>query len=575
MTDITAQTTGGAPTAWIKDEKPAVTRVAQGSGSRLPLRAPYNRSDGDVVLRSHDNVGFKVHRLYMAMASPIFAAMFSLPQPPASDSDQPKSTQSELSQPIVEMEEGSQVIQALLDICYPFKVPDLSSLNSINATLQAAVKYEITKAIEQCRRELRNFLPQEPLRVFAIACRMNFRMEASLAASSVLSLSIFLNGPVYVEELKQVSAGCYHRLVKNYRNQCIPVFFNFCTDANVEATGSDQHITLIKAPPPFDSPDTDAVITTSDGVSFYVNAEFISSVAPGLAARLLPIAGARVQHNVLDSDTGDDVSEKRVCQKISITVKENSKHLSMLLVLCHPMCSLDIFTEELSTIARLIISAKNYGMDKVVWLLRLVLPKYIARDPFRTYVVASTWGWSGEAREAADVLLGETINDIEARYVEEMEIMPARAYYQLLAYHARCRAAISSADSATNTWVTPDAVKATVYCSSCSHYGYETRESKWLRGLVSRAKALLAARPSPGTVSTGVGLIELTREVYDESCSSCRRSACQQRIISVTESIADKVKNMNAQVGHRRFKCHIHVCGLVTDLAVHNVTGKP
>ena len=374
-----------------------------------------------------------------------------------------------------------------------------------------------------------------------------------MAANYAYSRSIFNHGLVYATELDQVSGGCYHRLLQYYRRRGDWSSILFCATRKSTQETSEQQAPPRSAPPPFNSPDADAVIITSDKVSFYVNNDFISSVAPALAARI-PASGDREQHSALAlAPVGDGVDSKRVkpheSHIPSVQVCEHSKHFSLLLMLCHPACSPDIFAEDLSTIAHLAASAAKYGIEKAVWFLRLALPRYIARDPFRAYVVASTWAWSGEAREAADALLRETIDSIEGRYVEEMETMPARPYYRLLAYHAKCSAAIAGASSAVNTWVASD-IQKTARCSSCSRYDSDISEYKPLRNIVSRAKDLLAARPSPDTVSAGLGLMELTRGVNNStSCSSCRQSM-YNCLISVTESIAGKVRNMNAQVGH-------------------------
>ena len=79
---------------------------------------------------------------------------------------------------------------------------------------------------------------------------------------------------------------------------------------------------------------------------------------------------------------------------------------------------------------------------------------------------------------------------------------------------------------------------------------YATKELKWLLAIISRAKPLLISRPSPHTISTGAGLMELQWEVHDSGiCSRCQSPAARQRIVSVINSIVTKVKDMNAQVG--------------------------
>ncbi|EMD39269.1 hypothetical protein CERSUDRAFT_122690 [Gelatoporia subvermispora B] len=48
---------------------------------------PFTKSSADVIIRSSDGVDFRVHRIVLAEASPVFEGMFSLPQGPRSAKD--------------------------------------------------------------------------------------------------------------------------------------------------------------------------------------------------------------------------------------------------------------------------------------------------------------------------------------------------------------------------------------------------------------------------------------------------------------------------------------------------------
>ena len=43
--------------------------------------APFDHSLADVILRSSDKIDFRVFKLFLSLASPVFETMFSLPQP--------------------------------------------------------------------------------------------------------------------------------------------------------------------------------------------------------------------------------------------------------------------------------------------------------------------------------------------------------------------------------------------------------------------------------------------------------------------------------------------------------------
>jgi hypothetical protein len=119
----------------------------------------------------------------LSLASTIFKDMLGLPR---SESDSIDETRDGL--PIVDLTEISRTIKGLLSFCYPViytgKV-ELETLSEVSALLEAARKYEIEgirKDVVQSLTRTR-FLEQEPLRVYAIACRHKLEAGAWLAAS--------------------------------------------------------------------------------------------------------------------------------------------------------------------------------------------------------------------------------------------------------------------------------------------------------------------------------------------------------------------------------------------------------
>lgn len=298
---------------------------AETSNSALQFQPPYDRLDGDVVLCSSDRVGFKTHRLLLAMASPVFGDMFSLPQP-STASDEQQDFQAKVPLPIVEVTEDSKTLRALLDTCYPLQNPDLSSLDAVDATLDAAVKYDVAKALDLCKRELQGFIIREPLRVFAIACRLDFETLAQSAADQARKQSIFRHGLKYAKELDRVSGGCYHRLLQHYRQRGTPPFGSppgIPLDKGLGTPPSPSSVGCIQvASSPFDSLVANCIITASDGVAFHTDIAFISSAAPSLAARLVPMAGNSNLHIDLTREL-DGISMVKLRQAV---VEEDSQH---------------------------------------------------------------------------------------------------------------------------------------------------------------------------------------------------------------------------------------------------------
>ncbi|KAI0663450.1 hypothetical protein C8Q70DRAFT_907254 [Cubamyces menziesii] len=135
----------------------------------------FDRADADIVFRSSDNVDFRLHKLILGMASPVFSDMFSLPQPQG-EGEQPQ---------VVDVPETASVLENLLPFCYPMARPEILHIDDLQSVLHSAEKYEMTFISNQLLQNLRHFLPTEPLRVYSIAC-LNEDADLARAAAKVL-----------------------------------------------------------------------------------------------------------------------------------------------------------------------------------------------------------------------------------------------------------------------------------------------------------------------------------------------------------------------------------------------------
>ncbi|PPR04444.1 hypothetical protein CVT26_002273 [Gymnopilus dilepis] len=171
----------------------------------------FDAPDSDVILLISEagrNTEFHVHKCILAAASPFFADMFSLPQPPTSQFDE--------KTPIIPVSEPSHVLDAVLRYVYPVEQPTIDSLDDLAAILGAAVKYEFMTAITALRKHLisSRFLHSSPIRVYAIACRYDFEEEAKIASRQTLCVDILDTSAPPIPDLKYISAYDYHRLLR-------------------------------------------------------------------------------------------------------------------------------------------------------------------------------------------------------------------------------------------------------------------------------------------------------------------------------------------------------------------------
>ena len=90
--------------------------------------------DANLIIRSSDHALFRVHKSVLAMASPIFKDLLSLPQPPDSESVD--------GLPVVELSEDSELLNSLISILYPVPTVVPSSYEKVLYLLATCQRQE-------------------------------------------------------------------------------------------------------------------------------------------------------------------------------------------------------------------------------------------------------------------------------------------------------------------------------------------------------------------------------------------------------------------------------------------------
>lgn len=146
---------------------------------------PFDDADADLIVRSSDNVHFRMYKVILAKASGVFKNMFTVPQPEgrifmADDEEIPG----------VVLTEDSGTLNMLFRLCYPVPDPNPACLGDISHLLAVCDKYEMEGIMKNLEKPLGEFTESDPLRVFAIACRAKFTETARQAARQCLAKPI-------------------------------------------------------------------------------------------------------------------------------------------------------------------------------------------------------------------------------------------------------------------------------------------------------------------------------------------------------------------------------------------------
>ena len=149
----------------------------------VDVSPPFCANDTDIAIRSLGTYEFRVHKLILSLASPIFKDMFTLPQPPA---DNPGVL------PHVDVEESAVTWKHILLTIYPTPNPVIDDLEDLESLLFTAKKYEMQSIIDTHKMTFENhgFMRENPLRLYAIACACGFEDQAKYVARHAERLAV-------------------------------------------------------------------------------------------------------------------------------------------------------------------------------------------------------------------------------------------------------------------------------------------------------------------------------------------------------------------------------------------------
>jgi hypothetical protein len=191
--------------------------------SGVPYNIPEELNDpnGDITLRSSDQVEFRVFRWPLQYLYPVFSDMFCLPDPIST------SPLKSVPPPIVQMDETAPVIEALLRLSYPIDPPIVKDLCTMVLITEAIIKLQ---AERRCRWWIRmtveKFISVNPWSMYAVllalgrkGCNYNLEEEIRVAARRTVGRPVVRPW----DEGRLITATDYDRLLM-YHSECKDTF---------------------------------------------------------------------------------------------------------------------------------------------------------------------------------------------------------------------------------------------------------------------------------------------------------------------------------------------------------------
>ena len=147
----------------------------------MPLRL--NLPDANIIVRSSDQVNFRLHKSVLAVSSPFFNDLLSLPQPPDAEIID--------GLPVVALPEDADLLNSLISLLYPISPMIPNSYQEVFALLAVCQKYEMesVQSIIRAAIKVGTFpapVQAEGFRAYAMASGMGLVPEAEDAARLTL-----------------------------------------------------------------------------------------------------------------------------------------------------------------------------------------------------------------------------------------------------------------------------------------------------------------------------------------------------------------------------------------------------
>ena len=169
--------------------------------------------DASIILRSSDKVNFRVHKSVLAMSSPFFKTLLSLPQPPDDELVD--------GHPIVALSEDASLLNSLISLLYPISPVIPSTYEKVFALLAACQKYEMDAVQSNIRASIKLGIFPAPVKAqgfSAYAMASSMRLVPEMENAARLTLGQLMTFESLGEELRSFKGRALCDLIR-YRKR--------------------------------------------------------------------------------------------------------------------------------------------------------------------------------------------------------------------------------------------------------------------------------------------------------------------------------------------------------------------
>jgi len=269
---------------------------------------------------------------------------------------------------------------------------------------------------------------------------------------------------------------------------------------------------------PFDNPDSDIILRSSDGVNFHVFKLILSLASPVFKDMFtLP-------------QSQPDASSMH-----TIPMAESSTTLNSLLLLCYPTPN-PTFSSLDDAIA-VLEAARKYDMAGTLSCASdVVMAQFLATEPLQLYALACRFGWKQHARVAASrtlLIKDLVVGDPTSYQFAKMRDITGLDYHRLIVYHYECGIAAKQVGESL-AWLEPSSNNMQMW--KCTRGGNCMRSNSnrtiqiagvgklkvtpWFDEYLVSSGNELYAKPCQSTIWTSISYNRAIVKAHE--CSECR-----------------------------------------------------
>lgn len=302
---------------------------------------------------------------------------------------------------------------------------------------------------------------------------------------------------------------------------------------------------------PFNDPDADIIIRSSDAIDFRVYKVILSKASSVFKDMFsLPTPPPDLRSQEMQDEYQDNIP--------IVPVMEDERAIEILLRFCYPLENPTLSTLE--EIERTLELGRKYDVDILMKYAKKALFVLVETEALKVFVLACQFKWKDLAETAARQSLHQSLWSINPPFPPELNHISAMTFCILLNYHRKCTK-VATALTSSCAWV--EEAEVVVVCSSCCtpsrtfryKSGGRLPAASWYTYYMDGALVALEACPAGSSVTDPI-LLEPSLQKASQ-CNLCGPYALVS-LHKLSQRFAMEIDEVISKVRYTRILSVVH-----------------